>query len=925
MSDTILRFDGQDDFIELPATVMPLLLKADFTVEVWLFFPHETSSIGIAPIAENADEDSTQPFMGPIAGRHPILGVEAAFPEQGIRLAIDNGNVTMGFNGEGPLESTSQLLTTGRWYHIAWRYTKFTGEQAIFINGQISGHRRIKTALNNMDSLLVIGRWANEFMQGVIGELRIWGRAQNRLEIQANMSRVHNGQEPALAALWRLDEGQGTTASDSAGNHNGAIHGTTWTVETRKLPFRQDLPPKKVRGEAHSFLSKIRQHTAEQVRQTQAAAQQQKAAAHEKANQRLQKAHQDAVKKVNATKFEFIYFVAGGAIHRVNPAGVIEAIDLPNKSGAPGPPAHPRLVSDIAIDPAQNEIYWVESNPPFQINKQNLRNGVIEPIFGPLDGENPYITIEIDPVNEWIYWIGGTGRIFQISLDGSGNLIVPANITTAGKDNHWRLALDQGHPMLYWTDDNQIWRLNLDTQIPEVVVSNDVSPFPIAIAVDSESEKIFWIDKDLKMVRRANLDGSQAEDLYPSLHPSPGLVVDPGLKQIYWVAGHEDWEGDEPGLVSYWRFDEREGTQINDFTHNSNHGVIHGATWVVPESKPPIAREIHRVLQFDGIDDYIDIGASPHLYLNERITIEAWVKPEEKESGQATILSKGYRNFEFKIDDEGKLSLDLEADHHTDSIIETGQWMHLAATYDATVRQPQIKLYLNGRLVAEHSRDISIQNDDTPLQIGQRPIEEGMGFGHFKGEMAEIRLWNRARSEDEIRTSMKRYRAHYLMRGDMDGVRSPEKLFAIPPVTGLALLSKAVEEHEARLLAYRKRQQAREEAARKIDKAHAKAHKDVQDAHAELQRKHDEAAANITNAQTDAQNRRQEANQSLAASKTAAQRKRDQAQQAARERRQQAHQQADDVKADANNRARNLKKTAQDNLQRAKQERAKHQ
>ncbi|TAF55679.1 MAG: hypothetical protein EAZ61_04070, partial [Oscillatoriales cyanobacterium] len=44
--------------------------------------------------------------------------------------------------------------------------------------------------------------------------------------------------------------------------------------------------------------------------------------------------------------------------------------------------------------------------------------------------------------------------------------------------------------------------------------------------------------------------------------------------------------GNEPGLYSYWRFDEGKGSQLRDQTDNANHATIIGGTWV--QSDAPI-------------------------------------------------------------------------------------------------------------------------------------------------------------------------------------------------------------------------------------------------------------------------------------------------------------------------------------------------
>ena len=42
---------------------------------------------------------------------------------------------------------------------------------------------------------------------------------------------------------------------------------------------------------------------------------------------------------------------------------------------------------------------------------------------------------------------------------------------------------------------------------------------------------------------------------------------------------NQSLNGDEPGLVGYWKIDEGSGTTTADETSNGNNGTISGAIW----------------------------------------------------------------------------------------------------------------------------------------------------------------------------------------------------------------------------------------------------------------------------------------------------------------------------------------------------------
>jgi len=103
----------------------------------------------------------------------------------------------------------------------------------------------------------------------------------------------------------------------------------------------------------------------------------------------------------------------------------------------------------------------------------------------------------------------------------------------------------------------------------------------------------------------------------------------------------------------------------------------------------------------------------------------------------------------------GRLIASLEADgtaeDHTilgTSEIPQGQWQHAAATFDGNVW----RLYLNGNLESTYDT-----GGVTPATTGTRRTTlgtvNGRG-GRLLGMLDEVRIWNRVRMHDEIRTAM---------------------------------------------------------------------------------------------------------------------------------------------------------------------------
>jgi low density lipoprotein receptor-related protein 5/6 len=58
--------------------------------------------------------------------------------------------------------------------------------------------------------------------------------------------------------------------------------------------------------------------------------------------------------------------------------------------------------------------------------------------------------------------------------------------------------------------------------------------FPVNIVLDIAGGKMYWVDFGTSKLQRANLDGSNVEDVVPSAGRSAGLALDIGGGKVYW-------------------------------------------------------------------------------------------------------------------------------------------------------------------------------------------------------------------------------------------------------------------------------------------------------------------------------------------------------------------------------------------------------
>ncbi|MEL6945264.1 MAG: LamG domain-containing protein, partial [Bacteroidota bacterium] len=94
----------------------------------------------------------------------------------------------------------------------------------------------------------------------------------------------------------------------------------------------------------------------------------------------------------------------------------------------------------------------------------------------------------------------------------------------------------------------------------------------------------------------------------------------------------------------------------------------------------------------------------------------------------------------------------------TDYILPANTWTHVAATYDGSTSS----IYINGELYQSIPVSGAIAQNDLPLSIGSDP-----GFASYglNGQLDELRIWNRALSEQEIQANK-----DCTLRGDETGL-----------------------------------------------------------------------------------------------------------------------------------------------------------
>ena len=201
----------------------------------------------------------------------------------------------------------------------------------------------------------------------------------------------------------------------------------------------------------------------------------------------------------------------------------------------------------------------------------------------------------------------------------------------------------------------------------------------------------------------------------------------------------------QKGLISYWTFDEPDidGDTVKDVWGN-NHGTMVGVPQIVQG-------KLGEALEFDGEDDYVKVPHSAELdFQTDEATVEAWIYPNAIVADKHTLYRKADVTDKFIIRLNGSnLELYLQTDAGSNSIatgnIEASKWQHVSGRYDGS----NLEVFIDGISVGSVEHSGNLVSDVADAYIGSRPSDR-----RYSGIIDEIRLYNRALSEAEIRQNM---------------------------------------------------------------------------------------------------------------------------------------------------------------------------
>ena len=207
--------------------------------------------------------------------------------------------------------------------------------------------------------------------------------------------------------------------------------------------------------------------------------------------------------------------------------------------------------------------------------------------------------------------------------------------------------------------------------------------------------------------------------------------------------------GSESGLIAYYKMSDGSGTVITDNTgHGYTGSLVNGPAWVASGcfAGP------RQCLDFDGTQNCLSIDSDPLLDLTTNYTLEAWIYPHIF-NAFGGIISKyhdiGSNGYTLRLSGNGSnQGINFDELETADNLLTANKWFHIAAVKNGSTR----KLYINGIEQTLNGTPLNVQVNTDPVAIGADFVL--VTPRQFDGMIDEVRIWNIARTEDQVREYM---------------------------------------------------------------------------------------------------------------------------------------------------------------------------
>ncbi len=195
-SGNALELDGVDDYVQL-SDVSGFQYSNSFTVEVWV--KPEVMGNGFHSIAAKGTEWELKMYDGP----------SFIIIEFGVNSNVNFSRINL-----------NPALVVGKWLHLCGVVNQAAGQKnlVLYVNGE-AGSSVIPPSITPTSSPIIIGSG----FKGKIDEVRIWREARTQQQIREKMHLTPTSTDKNLVVCLQFNEPYGTNATDVAGGNDGTL------------------------------------------------------------------------------------------------------------------------------------------------------------------------------------------------------------------------------------------------------------------------------------------------------------------------------------------------------------------------------------------------------------------------------------------------------------------------------------------------------------------------------------------------------------------------------------------------------------------------------------------------------------------------------------------------------------------------------
>ncbi len=171
----------------------------------------------------------------------------------------------------------------------------------------------------------------------------------------------------------------------------------------------------------------------------------------------------------------------------------------------------------------------------------------------------------------------------------------------------------------------------------------------------------------------------------------------------------------------------------------------------------PVEQRVTHLLRLNGDNGAMMVEALKGFGTggNQAHTVEAWLRPQVAppvRSWPLLLGTPGLGSHHWLLASDSRTQLGAYGSGQRSMPLSVGNWTHLATVWDAGTEVYTV--YSNGQAVARTPTNGTAFNlKGVPLWIGRRELGFP-GDSNFQGDIAELRVWNRALSRGEIRENL---------------------------------------------------------------------------------------------------------------------------------------------------------------------------